>query len=33
MNNFAQEWLNAWNSHDLEAIMAHYAEDVIFYSP
>ncbi|KAA2244481.1 nuclear transport factor 2 family protein [Chitinophaga agrisoli] len=33
MNNFAQEWVNAWNNHDLEAIMAHYAEDVIFYSP
>ncbi len=33
MNNFALEWLSAWNSHDLEAIMAHYAEDVIFYSP
>lgn len=33
MNNFAHEWLNAWNSHDLEAIMEHYAEEVVFYSP
>lgn len=33
MTNLAQEWLNAWNAHDLEAIMAHYAEDITFYSP
>jgi ketosteroid isomerase-like protein len=33
MSNFANEWLNAWNSHDLDAIMDHYAEDVVFYSP
>lgn len=33
MTHFAQEWLNAWNRHDMEAIMAHYAEDIIFYSP
>jgi steroid delta-isomerase-like uncharacterized protein len=33
MTNLAQEWLDAWNTHDLEAIMAHYAEDITFYSP
>lgn len=33
MSNFAQEWLQAWNSHQLDAIMSHYAEDVVFYSP
>jgi hypothetical protein len=33
MNNFAQEWLQAWNSHDLEAIMHHYADSIVFYSP
>ncbi|HEY0608442.1 MAG TPA: nuclear transport factor 2 family protein [Chitinophaga sp.] len=33
MNNFAQEWLNAWNGHDLDVIMEHYAEEVVFYSP
>jgi steroid delta-isomerase-like uncharacterized protein len=33
MKHLAQEWLNAWNAHDLEAIMAHYAEDITFYSP
>jgi hypothetical protein len=28
-----QEWIDAWNRHDLEAIMAHYADDVQFWSP
>ena len=32
-SKFAQEWLEAWNSHDLEAILSHYAEDVCFASP
>jgi hypothetical protein len=26
-------WLAAWNAHDLDAIMAHYHEDVVFSSP
>lgn len=29
----AREWLAAWNAHDLERILAHYAEDVEFRSP
>jgi ketosteroid isomerase-like protein len=29
----AREWVEAWNRHDLDAIMGHYAEDVIFTSP
>jgi ketosteroid isomerase-like protein len=29
----ADEWFAAWNAHDLEAIIAHYAEDVEFVSP
>lgn len=29
----AQEWLAAWNAHDLERILSHYAEDVEFCSP
>jgi hypothetical protein len=33
MNNFAKHWLNAWNTHNIEAIMSHYSEDVVFYSP
>lgn len=30
---FAAEWAAAWNSHDLERILAHYTEDVEFASP
>jgi len=30
---FAREWIEAWNRHDLDAILAHYAEDVVFTSP
>ena len=26
----AQHWVEAWNSHDIEAIMSHYAPDVEF---
>ncbi len=29
----AAHWIDAWNSHDLEAILAHYAEDVVVVSP
>jgi hypothetical protein len=31
--NFAQEWVTAWNSHDLDAIMTHYAPQVVLTSP
>lgn len=30
---FAEDWLGAWNSHDLDRIMAHYANDVEYHSP
>lgn len=30
---FAEEWVAAWNSHDLEAILAHYAPDAVLTSP
>ncbi len=30
---FAQEWIAAWNSHDLDAIMSHYSSDVVLRSP
>jgi hypothetical protein len=30
---FALEWIAAWNSHDLERILSHYAEDVEVTSP
>ncbi|MEZ0609213.1 nuclear transport factor 2 family protein [Fibrella sp. WM1] len=31
--HFANDWINAFNAHDLDAILAHYTEDVVFYSP
>lgn len=30
---FADKWAAAWNSHDLERILDHYTDDVIFASP
>jgi ketosteroid isomerase-like protein len=30
---FAKDWVLAWNSHDLDAIIAHYGPDVILTSP
>ena len=27
------EWLDAWNRHDLDAILSHYADNVEFTSP
>ncbi|HET7214261.1 MAG TPA: nuclear transport factor 2 family protein [Terriglobia bacterium] len=30
---FAEEWVQAWNAHDLEAILSHYAPDVVLTSP
>lgn len=30
---FAREWVKGWNDHDLEAILAHYDDAIIFHSP
>lgn len=30
---FALEWVAAWNAHDIERVLSHYAEDVAFHSP
>ena len=30
---FGQEWVNAWNSHDLDRILSHYADDFQMTSP
>ena len=30
---FAQEWIAAWNSHDLDRILAHYEDDFEMSSP
>jgi hypothetical protein len=31
--DFAQQWIAAWNSHDLERILDHYTDDVTVTSP
>ncbi len=30
---FAQEWVEAWNSHDLERVLSHYRDDFEMSSP
>ena len=30
---FAESWVKAWNAHDLETVLAFFAEDVLFTSP
>lgn len=30
---FAREWVDAWNRHDVEAVLAHYQDDFEFSSP
>jgi hypothetical protein len=29
----ATEWLDAWNAHDPERVVAHFADDVVVHSP
>ncbi|MBD2580668.1 nuclear transport factor 2 family protein [Oscillatoria sp. FACHB-1406] len=31
--NLAEQWFDAWNRHDLEAILSHYEENIEFSSP
>ena len=31
-SQFAAAWESAWNSHDLNRIMTHYSDDVVFRS-
>lgn len=33
LQHFAIEWLDAWNSQDLERILSHFTDDVVFTSP
>jgi hypothetical protein len=30
---FAQEWISAWNAHDLDAVLVHYSDDFEMHSP
>jgi hypothetical protein len=32
-HELAQDWIEAWNDHDLDRIITHYADDVVFLSP
>jgi len=32
-DHFAEEWIRAWNSHDLELILSHYSDDFVMSSP
>jgi len=31
--DFSHEWIEAWNSHDLERVLSHYADDFEMNSP
>lgn len=31
--DFAEGWIDAWNSHDLDRILGHYAADVVIRTP
>lgn len=31
--HFAEEWIAAWNSHDLTRILSHYRDDFVMSSP
>jgi ketosteroid isomerase-like protein len=30
---FAAEWERDWNAHDLDALLSHFSDDVVFTSP
>jgi hypothetical protein len=30
---FAQRWVEDWNAHDVDALLAHFTDDVVFTSP
>ncbi len=30
---FADEWIESWNSHDLNRILSHYSPDIVLLSP
>jgi predicted ester cyclase len=32
-HTFARDWIDAWNAHDLDRILAHYAPNVTLTSP
>lgn len=30
---FAEEWIAAWNAHDLDRVLSHYADDAVVRTP
>ncbi len=32
-SSFAAEWCDAWNAHDLDRVLSHFHDDVVFTSP
>lgn len=30
---FVAEWLDGWNDHDLDRVLAHFSDDIVFSSP
>jgi hypothetical protein len=30
VQHLAEDWIDAWNAHDLDRIISHYAENVVF---
>ena len=32
-DTYAEEWMGARNTHDIEAVLAHFSDDVVFTSP
>ena len=30
---FSRQWVQAWNAHDVAAVLAHFHDDVLFTSP
>jgi hypothetical protein len=30
---FAEQWARNWNAHDVDALLAHFTDDVVFTSP
>jgi ketosteroid isomerase-like protein len=30
---FAESWCEAWNSHDVDAVLSHFSDDAVFTSP
>lgn len=33
MDAFAAAWVSAWNARDVERVLAHYADSIVFRSP